>query len=83
MFLLQKASPFVRFNLLNVLHAYAYMALHFNGEHQNSPKESAAIFVHLSDNMGQNKVFEDSSSAVESVAQKAKEVSRSFKKFLY
>ncbi|XP_043290079.1 zinc finger HIT domain-containing protein 2 isoform X2 [Venturia canescens] len=67
---LMKASPFVRFNILNVLYAYVYTVLHCNGDHQNSAKDSVNIFLQLCENMLVNKVYENSKTAIEAVSQK-------------
>lgn len=50
------------------------MVLHHNGEHHNSPRNSVTMFLELADNLKNNKVFEDSESAIEAVVQKAIEV---------
>ncbi|XP_053986309.1 zinc finger HIT domain-containing protein 2-like [Hylaeus volcanicus] len=64
---LQKASPNVHFNLINVVYAYAYIANYYNGDYLNCPIEATVVFLDLSDNMKQNKVYENAESAVASV----------------
>ncbi|XP_024943204.1 zinc finger HIT domain-containing protein 2 isoform X2 [Cephus cinctus] len=66
---LLNASPSVRYNLLNVLYAYTYVALCFNGDHFSSFREAVDMFLLLCDNMRENKNFEDTTSAIESVVQ--------------
>lgn len=64
---LQKASPNVQFNVINVICAYAYIANYYNGDYLNCPIEATVVFLDLCDNMKLNKVFENSESAVASV----------------
>ncbi|XP_034938215.1 zinc finger HIT domain-containing protein 2 [Chelonus insularis] len=68
---LEKASPLIAYNLLNILYAYILTVLHNNGEHKSSPKEAAELFLQLNDVIGSNKNFENSHSATKSVAEKA------------
>lgn len=72
---LQKASPSICYNLLNILNAYALMILHYNGEHESAAMEACIIFLELNDVIGGHKVFEDPPSAVTSVFKKAIDVS--------
>ncbi|XP_043251045.1 zinc finger HIT domain-containing protein 2 [Colletes gigas] len=65
---LQKASPSVCFNLTNVIYAYAYIANYYNGDYLNCPIEATVVFLDLSNNMKQNKVYENDLSAIGSVA---------------
>nr|XP_033333111.1 zinc finger HIT domain-containing protein 2 [Megalopta genalis] len=64
---LQKASPNVYFNLINVIYAYAYMAIYYNGDYSNSTVEATVIFLDLCDNMKQNKIYESTKSAIAGV----------------
>lgn len=67
---LQKASPNVCFNLTNVIYAYAYMALYYNGDYLNCAEEAAIIFLDICENMKTNKVYECAEAAIDSVVQK-------------
>ncbi|KAF7987451.1 hypothetical protein HCN44_003213 [Aphidius gifuensis] len=71
---LEKASPLVAYNLLNVLSSYICTVLHYNGEHQNSPDDAVIMFLELNDNIKNNKVFDDSRTAVDCVVNKALEL---------
>ena len=64
---LQKASPNVRYNIINVVYAYAYVANYYNGDYSNCPLEAAVVFLDLSENMKANKVYKDAQSAIASV----------------
>ena len=70
MYFFQKASPYVQFNLMNVIYAYAYTTLHFFGEHLNSAKLATQVFLYVCDNMGKKKVFTDADSAASAVFQR-------------
>lgn len=63
---LQKASPNVEFNVINVIYAYAYIANYYNGDYLNCPIEATIVFLDLSDNMKLNTVFENPESAIAS-----------------
>ncbi|XP_017790403.1 PREDICTED: zinc finger HIT domain-containing protein 2 [Habropoda laboriosa] len=67
---LQKASPNVQFNVINVIYAYAYIANYYNGDYLNCPVEAMVVFLDLCDNMKLNKVFENPESAITSVVHK-------------
>ncbi|XP_046610833.1 zinc finger HIT domain-containing protein 2 isoform X1 [Neodiprion virginianus] len=61
----------VKNNVLNVLHAYAFTALYFNGDHHNFPREAISILTELSNNLRENEVFIKADLAIESVSQQA------------
>ncbi|KAK0176862.1 hypothetical protein PV328_000963 [Microctonus aethiopoides] len=67
----EKASPSICYNLLNILNAYALTILHYNGEHESAAMEACIIFLELNDVIGGHKIFEDPPSAVTSVFKKA------------
>ena len=54
---------------MNVIYSYAYIALHFFGDHLNSAKLATQVFLYVCDNMNQKKVFTDANSAVNAVFQ--------------
>ncbi|XP_076294270.1 zinc finger HIT domain-containing protein 2 [Lasioglossum baleicum] len=64
---LQKASPNVYFNLVNVIYAYAYTANYYNGDYSNCPVDAMVVFLDLCDNMKLNKVYESTESAIAAV----------------
>ncbi|XP_078036410.1 zinc finger HIT domain-containing protein 2 [Augochlora pura] len=64
---LQKASPNVYFNLINVIYAYAYMANYYNGDYSNCTVEATVTFLGLCDNMKQNKIYDSTKSAIAGV----------------
>ncbi|CAL7938745.1 unnamed protein product [Xylocopa violacea] len=64
---LQKASPNVEFNVINVIYAYAYVANYYNGDYLNCPVEATVVFLDLCDNMKLNKIYENPESAINSV----------------
>ncbi|KAG7197176.1 hypothetical protein KM043_007256 [Ampulex compressa] len=66
---IQKASPNVRFNLANVIYAYAYLAIYYNCDYLLYRVEAATLFLDICDNMKKNKVFENTKAAKESVMQ--------------
>ncbi|XP_006617042.1 zinc finger HIT domain-containing protein 2 [Apis dorsata] len=67
---LQKASPNVEYNIINVIYAYAYIANYYNGDYLNCPVEATIVFLDLSENMKYNKVYENSESAITSIVHK-------------
>lgn len=64
---LQKASPCVHFNVINVIYAYAYIALYYYGDYLSCAVDATNVFLLICENMRSNKVFEDMVSAIESV----------------
>ncbi|XP_011640617.1 zinc finger HIT domain-containing protein 2 isoform X2 [Pogonomyrmex barbatus] len=71
---LQKASPCIHFNVTNVIHAYAYIALYYLGDYLDCPEEAANVFLMICENMKNNEVFKDMDSAIESVIKNVKSV---------
>ncbi|KAG5308238.1 ZNHI2 protein, partial [Acromyrmex insinuator] len=71
---LQKASPFVPFNVTNVIYAYAYVAFYYIGDYLNCAEEAAHVFLIICENMRNNKIFKDMDSAIESVVDNIKNV---------
>ncbi|XP_012537213.1 zinc finger HIT domain-containing protein 2 [Monomorium pharaonis] len=71
---LQKASPYVIFNMMNVIYSYAYIALYYIGDYLNCAEEAANVFLIICGNMKNNKVFEDADSAIENVIENIKSV---------
>ncbi|CAK9823671.1 Zinc finger HIT domain-containing protein 2 [Anthophora retusa] len=67
---LQKASPNVQFNVINVIYAYAYIANYYNGDYLNCPVEATVVFLDLCDNIKLNKIYENPESAISSVVHK-------------
>ncbi|XP_008557648.2 zinc finger HIT domain-containing protein 2 [Microplitis demolitor] len=68
---LNKVSPLLSHNLVNILYAYVIMVLHYNGEHQDSYREALEIFLHLNDVISEKKVFQDDSLAAQAVIKKS------------
>ncbi|RLU19936.1 hypothetical protein DMN91_008495 [Ooceraea biroi] len=66
---LQKASPCLPFNVTNVIYAYAYIALYYNGDCMNCADDAASVFLSICENMKNNEVFEDADSAIKSVVE--------------
>ncbi|XP_066584572.1 zinc finger HIT domain-containing protein 2 [Prorops nasuta] len=66
---LQKASSNIYFNLLNVIYAYAYVALYYNGDYMNCSREAAHTFFNICENMKNNRVLKSREEAKESVLQ--------------
>ncbi|XP_074115299.1 LOW QUALITY PROTEIN: uncharacterized protein LOC141537948 [Cotesia typhae] len=64
---IDKASPLLSHNLVNIVVAYVVMVLHYNGEHQESFRESTEIFLQLNDIIGGDKVFNDDKPAAQAV----------------
>lgn len=58
-----KVSPCVHFNLINVLCSYAYIVLHFYGDHSNSSKLASQVFLYVCENINEKKIFQDVDSA--------------------
>lgn len=71
---LQKASPCVHFNVINVIYSYAYVALYYIGDYLNCAEEAANVFLIICGNMKNNEVFKDTDSAIESVVENVKSV---------
>lgn len=66
---LQKSKPAecVRYNLLNVMAAYACIARYFNGDHFELCHEAAYLLMNISLNLNSNTNFESFTSALNSV----------------
>ncbi|OXU29747.1 hypothetical protein TSAR_012332 [Trichomalopsis sarcophagae] len=62
-----KASPFIRFNIINAVYAYAYTALYFNNEHHSTPLDAVYVFLRTCETMRINRIYQDSLSAIENV----------------
>ncbi|XP_012280886.1 zinc finger HIT domain-containing protein 2 [Orussus abietinus] len=65
-----KASPCVKFNIENVIYAYAYMAMYYNGDHHDFAKEATNVFLQLCDNVRENRIFDSSPAAAEAVMER-------------
>lgn len=72
---IQKASPYVYFNVTNVIYAYAYIALYYIGDYLSCAEDAANVFLTICANMRINEVFKDVDSAIESVIKNVKSVS--------
>ncbi|XP_044574691.1 zinc finger HIT domain-containing protein 2 [Cotesia glomerata] len=70
---IDKASPLLSHNLVNIVVAYVIMVLHYNGEYQESFRESTEIFLQLNDIIGGDKVFNDDKLAAQAVIEKSVE----------
>ncbi|EFN89728.1 hypothetical protein EAI_01976 [Harpegnathos saltator] len=71
---LKKASPCVYFNIINVIYAYAYIALYYNGDYLDCVEDAANDFLTICMNMKNNKVFNNAESAIQSVTENVKNV---------
>uniref|UniRef100_A0A1B6J203 HIT-type domain-containing protein n=1 Tax=Homalodisca liturata TaxID=320908 RepID=A0A1B6J203_9HEMI len=60
-------SPMVRWNVVNVLAAYAVTARVYNGDFQSSPQSAAVMLITISENLAINQVFDNPELAVTSV----------------
>jgi len=60
---------------MNVIYAYAYIALYYIGDYLNCAEEAAHVFLIICGNMKNNEVFKDADSAIESVIENIKSVS--------
>ncbi|XP_051162234.1 zinc finger HIT domain-containing protein 2 [Leptopilina boulardi] len=65
-----KVSPSVHFNLINVLCSYAYVVLHFYGDHLNSSKLASQVFLYVCENINEKKNFHNIDSAINAVFQR-------------
>ncbi|CAG4932229.1 unnamed protein product [Colias eurytheme] len=63
-----KPSPSIRFNIINVLAAYAFIMRYFNGEVE--PVEATTCVLNICDNLNSNSNYDDPDIAVEAVTQK-------------
>ncbi|KAK2579232.1 hypothetical protein KPH14_008201 [Odynerus spinipes] len=66
-------SPKIRFNIMNVIYAYTYIALYYNGDYLNCAEEAANTFLSICENMKENKIFDNEEDALESVVQNIKQ----------
>lgn len=66
-------SPLTRFNLVNVLAAYAFVYRHFNGDFEVSPQEASNYLISISGNLKQNTIYESEPMAVESVCHECRQ----------
>ncbi|XP_020299545.1 zinc finger HIT domain-containing protein 2 isoform X2 [Pseudomyrmex gracilis] len=71
---LQKASSSVQFNIVNVIYAYAYIALYYYGDYLNCSEDATHVFLMICENMRNNTIFENADSAIESVIKCIKSV---------
>lgn len=71
-----KPSPAIRFNMANVLAAYAFIMRYFNGEVE--PVETAIYVLDICTNLDSNTNFDDPELAVEAVAQRCLQVNYIF-----
>jgi len=60
-------STCVKYNLVNIIAAYAFTVRYFNGDHFDFLEEAVGCIVSLSLCLSDNKIFEDSNSAIASV----------------
>ncbi|XP_058445623.1 zinc finger HIT domain-containing protein 2 [Malaya genurostris] len=63
----KEPSPLTKFNLCNILAAYAYVYRYFNGDFGGCSQEVSNLLISISGNLKENQVFEAESMAVESV----------------
>ncbi|XP_038213299.1 zinc finger HIT domain-containing protein 2 [Zerene cesonia] len=63
-----KPSPSIRFNIINVLAAYAFIMRYYNGEVE--PIEATTCVLSICDNLNSNSNYDDPDIAVEAVTQK-------------
>lgn len=64
--------------MVNVIYAYAYIALYYYGDYLNCPEDATYVFLMICKNMRNNEVFENVDSAIESVIKCIKNVSSFF-----
>lgn len=61
--------------MINVIYAYAYVALYYNGDYLDCAENATNVFLTICMNMKDNKVFNDTESAIQSVLENIKNVS--------
>lgn len=61
--------------MINVIYAYAYIALYYNGDYLDCAKDATNIFLAICMNMKNNKIFNDTESAIQSIVENVKSVS--------
>lgn len=61
--------------MINVIYAYAYIALYYIGDYLNCAEEAAHVFLIICGNMRNNEVFKDADLAIESIIENIKSVS--------
>lgn len=64
--------------MMNVIYAYAYIALYYIGDYLNCAEEAANVFLIICGNMRNNEIFKDADSPIESVIENIKSVSSSY-----
>lgn len=62
-------APDVKWNIVNVLAAYCYVARYFNGEHKEQPLEAASLMERLSGTLRANCSYKSTEIAVDAVVQ--------------
>ncbi|XP_014212209.1 zinc finger HIT domain-containing protein 2 [Copidosoma floridanum] len=60
-----KASPYIKYSIINTVYAYAYTTLHLNGEHQLTSLDAIFIFLRICEALRINRIFKDCQSAIE------------------
>lgn len=60
-------SPAIKFNIINILASYVFIARYFNGEIE--PMEGVHCLLEICANLNTNANFDDPQVAIESVAQ--------------
>lgn len=61
--------------MINMIYAYAYVALYYNGDYLDCAEDAVNIFLTICMNMKDNKVFNDAESAIQSIMDNVKSVS--------
>lgn len=61
--------------MMNVIYAYAYIALYYIGDYLNCAEEAVHVFLIICGNIRNNEVFKDADSAIESITENIKRVS--------
>lgn len=67
------ASPFLHFNICNILGAYTTLVRFFNGEHQTNPVESVKYLITLSKTLKSNENFDNYEACLESILSQIEE----------
>lgn len=81
----QKQTPAdcVKYNLINVLSAYAFTARYFNGEYFHFIQEAVTCIISLSQTLKLAQNFEDFETSIKSVEQECINVKYSFALYFF
>lgn len=68
------SSEILSCTIVNVIYAYTYIALYYNGDYLNFAEEASNVFLSICDSMRINKIFDNELPALQSVIQNVMQI---------